>query len=316
MQIFYSLLQYIFLFVMLMIPGYIMGKRSRIDDQGTNTMTNLLTDIAMPFLVFSKLLQMDVSDLRLSAILCCLLLPSAVIIGVFLLTVLVFPAKEDRSRYPVNRFCSMMPNCGFIGIPLAAAIFPDRPEITLYISVVNVISTYILLTLGTFVLSENKGDIQPKKLLFHPVLAAIVLGLLGSLLSEAAVGFIGNYAVLLAQLATPVSMLVLGYRLSRLPFGNMLRNKEMYMVILMKLAVMPLLCIGILFVLKVCRFPLDNSLIMAMLIATAVSTAGSAPALSQRFSLNAEHAAACTIGTTVCSVASIPLMYLLVNAIF
>ena len=163
MQIFYSLLQYIFLFVMLMIPGYIMGKRSRIDDQGTNTMTNLLTDIAMPFLVFSKLLQMDVSDLRLSAILCCLLLPSAVIIGVFLLTVLVFPAKEDRSRYPVNRFCSMMPNCGFIGIPLAAAIFPDRPEITLYISVVNVISTYILLTLGTFVLSENKGDIQPKK---------------------------------------------------------------------------------------------------------------------------------------------------------
>ncbi|MBQ8642678.1 MAG: AEC family transporter [Clostridia bacterium] len=316
MQIFYSLLQYIFLFVMLMIPGYIMGKRSRIDDQGTNTMTNLLTDIAMPFLVFSKLLQMDVSDLRLSAILCCLLLPSAVIIGVFLLTVLVFPAKEDRSRYPVNRFCSMMPNCGFIGIPLAAAIFPDRPEITLYISVVNVISTYILLTLGTFVLSENKGDIQPKKLLFHPVLAAIVLGLLGSLLSEAAVGFIGNYAVLLAQLATPVSMLVLGYRLSRLPFGNMLRNKEMYMVILMKLAVMPLLCIGMLFVLKVCRFPLDNSLIMAMLIATAVSTAGSAPALSQRFSLNAEHAAACTIGTTVCSVASIPLMYLLVNAIF
>ena len=263
MQIFFSLLQTIFLFVLLMIPGYILGRRGRIDDNGSNTLTNLLTDIAMPFLVFSKLLQIDLSSLRLSAILCCLLLPMAAIAAVLLLSVLVFPKKEDRSRYPVNRFCSMMPNCGFIGIPLAAAIFPDRPEVTLYVSVVNVLSTYVLLTLGTYVLSENKGDIQPKKLLFHPVLAAIVLGLIGSLLPDAVAGFAENYAVLLAQLATPLSMLVLGYRLSRLSIGNLLRNREMYMVIAMKLVVMPLISIGLLLILKLVRFPLDDSLIMA-----------------------------------------------------
>ena len=316
MQIFFSLLQTIFLFVLLMIPGYILGRRGRIDDNGSNTLTNLLTDIAMPFLVFSKLLQIDLSSLRLSAILCCLLLPMAAIAAVLLLSVLVFPKQEDRSRYPVNRFCSMMPNCGFIGIPLAAAIFPDRPEVTLYVSVVNVLSTYVLLTLGTYVLSENKGDIQPKKLLFHPVLAAIVLGLIGSLLPDAVAGFAENYAVLLAQLATPLSMLVLGYRLSGLPLGNLLRNREMYMVIVMKLVVMPLISIGLLFILKIVRFPLDDSLIMAMLIATAVSTAGSAPALAQRFHLDAEHGAALTIGTSVFSVATIPLLYLLVNALF
>jgi len=299
-----------------MVPGFVMGRRNRIDANGSNTLTNMLTDIAMPFLVFSKLLQIDLSALRLSAILCCLLLPLAAIVVIWLLSVLVFPTRENRSRYPVGRFCSMMPNCGFIGIPLAAAIFPDRPEVTLYVSVVNILSTYCLLTLGTYVLSEDKGEIQPKKLLFHPILAAIVLGLALSLLPDGMVRFVENYAVLLAQLATPVSMLVLGYRLSRLPFGDLLRNREMYQVIGMKLIAMPFVSIGMLLVLKLCHFPLDNSLIMAMLIATSVSTAGSAPALAQRYSLDAEHAAACTIGTTICSVFTIPMMYLLVHTLF
>ncbi len=316
MQIFYSLLQYIFLFVLLMIPGYIMGRRGRIDDNGSNTLTNLLTDIAMPFLVFSKLLQIDLSSLRLSAILCCLFLPLAAIVAVYLLSILVFPKKEDRSRYPVNRFCSMIPNCGFIGIPLSAAIFPDKPEITLYMSVVNVLTTYVLLTLCVYVLSEQKSEIEPKKLLFHPILAAIVLGLLGSCLADSIVAFAESFSVMLAQLATPLSMVVLGYRLSKLPIGKLLGNREMYVVIGMKLVVMPVITIALLLLLKIVGYPLDYSIIMAMLISTAVSTAGSAPALAQRYALDAEHAAAATIGTTICSVATIPLMYLLVNALF
>ena len=316
MQIFYSLLQYIFLFVLLMVPGFIMGRRGRIFDEGSGVLTNMLTDLAMPFLVFSKLLKMDVSTLRVSSVLCCFLLPLASIVGILLLSSLIFPKKADRSRYPINRFCSMMPNCGFIGIPLAAAIFPDTPEVVLYVSVVNVLCTYLLLSLGTYVLSEDKGEIQPKKLIFHPVLAAIVMGLLCSRLPGGMVDFIEDYAVMLAQLATPVSMLVLGYRLSRLPLAGILKNTEMVMTIGMKLVGMPLLTIALLFVLQICRFPLNDNLIMAMLISTAVSTAGSAPALAQRYSLDAEHAAACTIGTTVCSVATIPVMYLLVHAIF
>lgn len=316
MQIFYSLLQYIFLFVLLMVPGFVMGRRGRIDTQGSNTLTNMLTDIAMPFLVFSKLLQLDLSTLRISAVLCCLILPLLAIVLIWLLSIPVFPTTENRSRYPVNRFCSMMPNCGFIGIPLAAVIFPDKPEVTLYVSVVNVLSTYTLLTLGTYVLSEDRSEIQPKKLLCHPILVSIVLGLLCSLLPDGIVGFVENYAVLLAQLATPVSMLVLGYRLSRLPFGDLVKNRGMYLTVFMKLIAMPLVSILMLFVLKLFGFPLDDSLIMAMLIATSVSTAGSAPALAQRYALDAEHAAACTIGTTICSVATIPAMYLLVHALF
>ena len=108
MQIFYSLLQYISLFVLLMIPGYIMGRGKRINDSGSDILTNILTDIAMPFLVFSKLLNMDLSVLDIPSVICCFLFPIVSIVGIFLLSVIVFPKIEDGSRYPVNRFCSMM----------------------------------------------------------------------------------------------------------------------------------------------------------------------------------------------------------------
>lgn len=316
MQIFYSLLQYIFLFVLLMLPGYIMGRRGRINDSGSHVLTNILTDIAMPFLVFSKLLNMDLAMLDIPSMVCCFLFPVVSIVGIYLLSIPVFPKTGDSSRYPVNRFSSMMPNCGFIGIPLAAAVFPHNPEVVLYVSIFNLLSTYLLLSLGTYVLSEDKHEIKPRRLLFHPILFSIVLGLLCSLLPDKIVDFIENYAVMPAQLCTPVSMLVLGYRLSMLPLSGFFKHADLGMTICMKLIGMPVLTMGLLYILKCCGLQLDNNLIMAILIATAVPVAGSAPALAQRYSRDAEHAAACTIGSAICSILTIPIIYLLVLKIF
>ncbi len=315
MQLFTSLLQYITLFVLLMVPGFILGKRGRITDSGSNTLTNLLTDIAMPLLVFVKLLRFDVSSLRLTDILCCFLLPSVVIVAVLLLSLVVFPKSGDKKRYPAERFCSMMANCGFMGIPLAAAVFPNNPEVVLYVSIVNILCTYVLLTLGTYVMSGDKGEINPKKLLLHPVLFAVILGIAASELPAPALDFVEDYSLHLAGLATPLSMLVLGYRLSKLKVGAALRTFSLYKVLFMKLIVMPIITIALLFLLNLVNFPMDHSLMIAMLLSTGVSTAGSSPALAQRYGLDAEYAAALTIATTVVSIVTVPVMSLLLDAI-
>lgn len=315
MQIFASLLQSITLFVLLMIPGFILGKKGRITDAGSNTLTNLLTDIAMPLLVFNKLLRFDFETIRLSYVVWCLLLPLVSIVVVLCIAIAVFPKTGDRRRFPAERFCSMMPNCGFMGIPLAAAVFPHTPEVVLYVSVVNILCTYILLSLGTYVMSGDKGEIKPKKLLLHPVLFAVILGFVCTRLPASALDFVEDYSTHLANLATPVSMLVLGYRLSKLKVGDALRAVSFYQVLGMKLVVMPLVTIALLFFLRMAAGPMDHSFMMAMLLATGVSTAGSAPALAQRYGLDAEHTAALTIGTTVISVLTVPVMSLILESI-
>ncbi|MBE6569624.1 MAG: hypothetical protein E7658_05330 [Ruminococcaceae bacterium] len=318
MPAFGALLKYIFLFTVLMIPGYIMGKRKRLEEGSMTSLANILTDIAMPFLVFSKLLGIDVKSLRIPYILCCILLPVVIELCMFFLATRVFRKKEDRNHYPVDRFCTFLPNVGFIGIPLACSIFPDVPEIALYISLANIVSTYMLLTMGIFTLTEDKMYISVKKIFTSPVLFAIILGFIGSMLPENPVStFAADYSVYLANLATPLSMMVLGYNLANLPFMRILKDKGVYLVSLMRLIVSPLLTICILVIVqKVLRIPVSYELVMAMFIGMGVSNAGTAPAMAKRYGLDGEHAAAVTIGTTILSVVTIPTVYLLAEFVF
>lgn len=318
MPAFGALLKYIILFTLLMIPGYIMGRRKRLMDESMTSLANILTDIAMPFLVFSKLLTIDVKTLKISYVLCCILIPVVIELSMLGIACLVFRKKGDRSRYPVDRFCTFLPNVGFIGIPLACSIFPDVPEIALYISLANIISTYMLLTMGIFTLTEDKADISVKKILTSPVLFAIILGLAGSMLPENPVTvFASDYSVYLANLATPLSMLVLGYNLAKLSFIKLLKDAGVYLVSLLRLIVSPLLTICVLVIVqKVICVPVSYELVMAMFIAMGVSNAGTAPALAKRYGLDGEHAAAVTIGATILSVATIPAVYLLAELVF
>lgn len=318
MPAFGALLKYIFLFTVLMIPGYSMGKRKRMEEGAMTSIANILTDIAMPFLVFFKLLDIDIRNLRISYIACCILLPIVIELSLVGISSLVFRKKEDRSQYPIDRFCTFLPNVGFIGIPLACSIFPDAPEVALYVSLVNIVSSYMLLTMGIFTLTEDKKDISVKKLLTSPVLLAIVLGLLGSMLPENPVTrFASDYSGYLANLATPLSMLVLGYNMANLSFIRLLKDKGVYLVSLLRLIVSPLLTIVVLVIVqKILRVPMEYGLVMAMFIAMGVSNAGTAPAMAKKYNMDGEHAAAVTIGTTILSVVTIPALYLLAEFVF
>jgi len=318
MPAFGALLKYIFLFTTLMIPGYIMGRNKRLQDESMTSLANILTDIAMPFLVFCKLLVIDVKSLRLSYILCCILIPIAIELGMYAVSVCFFRKKKDRSRYPVNRFCTFLPNVGFIGIPLSCAIFPDIPEIALYVSIANIVSSYMLLTMGIYTLTENKSDISVKKLFTSPILFAIILGFAGSMLPENAITvFMAEYSGHLANLATPLSMLVLGYNMARLSLVHIIKNTGVYAVAFLRLIISPMLTICLLVIVqRVLCIPIDHDLAIAMFIAMGVSSAGTAPAMAKRHGLDAEHAAMVTIGTTIISILTIPIVYLLAEFIF
>ena len=54
---FADFLFYLLLFTALLAPGYILGKLGRLEEHAMKSMSNLLTDVALPFLVLSNLLK-------------------------------------------------------------------------------------------------------------------------------------------------------------------------------------------------------------------------------------------------------------------
>ena len=304
---FEALIQTIFLFLVLMVPGYHLGKWKKLPDEALPGIGSILMYIAMPALVFVKLLETDISALEPAAIGCCVLLPVAMGLCLLLLAKRVFH-RSPPGQAAVSRFCAAFPNCGFWSIPLACALYPDRPEVAVYVSVFNVFNSFLLLTVGAYILSGDKRDISVQAVCGSPVLFALLLGLILSL-TDIRIRLLKSAATYLSQLATPLSMLVLGAQAAKLKPRDILLCSRMYLVSGLKLLVSPLLAMAVL------RFPglsVSQSLRTAVFLATAVSTALSAPSMAAKYGQDAKYAATVTMGTTFLCVITMPLLYMLI----
>lgn len=307
---FTALIETVALFLLLMIPGYILGKCGMLPEGTIPGIGNIIMYIAMPALVFLKLLQTDLRALQLTGILCCILLPIALGLGLLFLAKLLFH-RSKPGQLAVSCFCTAFPNCGFWSIPLACTLFPDQPEVAVYVSIFNVFNSFLMLTVGVYILSGDKQDISIRKMLSSPVVIAMVLGL-GMALSGLKLPQLERFAESLSQLATPLSMLVLGTESAKLRFQECFLNPKVYLVCVLKLIVSPLLAMAALWLLKRLGLSVSDTLSAAVFLAVAVSTALSAPTLAAKFHLDAKYAAALTIGTTVLCVLTMPLLHAII----
>ena len=315
METFSAMFGIVLLFALLLIPGFILGKQRLIEKSAMVSFSNILMYIAMPFLVVTKLLEIDVRTLNWSEVTISIILPF-VIEGLLLaICMICFSGADGRKK--ALRFCSVFPNVGFLGIPLAAAMWPNNPEIVLFVSFYNLINTFTLLTFGVFVLSGDKKSINPIKCLLSPATFAIMLGFIGSYFKVADhFPTVLIYSTTLSNLTTPLAMITLGFELSGLHLIRMWKSAGIYASAFIKLIVSPLLALGILLILKyVLVIPISEFLINAMLVATAVSTAASASAMSKKYDADAQYAATLTLANTLLCMFTMPLMYTLFNLI-
>lgn len=316
MTTFNTMFGIVLLFAVLLIPGYILGKLKLIEKSAMVSFSNILMYIAMPFLVFSKLLEIDMRSVGWCEIAISALMPIFTETLLLLLCKVLFRGKDGRSR--AMTFCSIFPNCGFLGIPLASAMWPEKPEIVLYISIFNVVSTFLLLTLGVYVLSGDKSAINFKKSLLSPITFAIVIGVVCSYLGVGEqLPYLVTYSSTLAQLTTPLAMTALGVELSALHLIRMWKSMGIVWTSLLKLCVAPLLAFAVVALLRfVLGVGLEDGIVYAMLISCAVSTAASAPAMAKKYGADSEYAATLTLANTLLCVITLPLLYTLFAFVF
>lgn len=310
MTAFWTVFGRVLLFSAFLVPGFVLGKGKLLQDCATLSFSNLLTYVAMPALVFSKLTVMDLRQVCLSEILLAALMP--ILLSGILILVCRFFCREESAKRRTATFCAVFPNCGFLGIPLAATLWPQDPNVVFYVSVFNVVSTFLLLTVGVWILSGDKREICLKKTLVSPIFFAIVLGLVVSLFGLVEeVPSLLTFSETLANLTTPLAMISLGYELSKLNLLTVWKQGGIYRVSLVRLILSPLLALGILMgVGTLFSFVLSQSLVLAVLVATAVSTATSAPAMAKKYGADPVYAAGLTVTNTLFCTLTLPLAYL------
>ena len=182
-----------------------------------------------------------------------------------LINMLTFRNKADEKN-AVYKFASIYGNVAFMALPLAQAVLGD--EGVLYCAGGAVVFNLFTFTHGVKLMGKEGTKLSAKKLLINPGVMAVVIGLPIFLSGIELPYMVTRPVEMLADLNTPVAMLVFGTYLSRTDLKTMLLDKKIYGVALMKLIVLPLICMGVYY-----AFGLSGTLLTAVIITASVPSA-------------------------------------------
>lgn len=308
MDAFLIMLKNVAIFVLLTIPGYLLVKTKTMKAGDSGVLSTILTWLGMPFLILSGTLGINFSGDFIRSLLI------VGIGGVLFNVIMIFLSawltkKDDSKKRGIMRFSMAYTNSGFLGIPLASAVFGSNSLIVIYIILLNIISNLFLFTVGVYMISGDKSHIQIKKALLNPVLIAFVLGILLNLSGAVkAVPEILTYSDYFKPIVTPIAMTVLGIKLGTVRLTSLFTRGSMYYTSLIRLVLFPVLAVLLLWLAG--RFmPVDTEMLLGMLIGFACPTAAMATALSEKYDGDTENAVIYTLGTTILSVVTIPALY-------
>lgn len=310
------MLKNVIIFVLLAVPGYLLVKGKLLGAKESGTLSKVLTNLGMPFMILSSTVKLELTgSFALSLIVFGLLCVAVTVVMFFSSDWLC--RDDDKKRSGMMRFCMVFANNGFIGIPLARAVFGEASPVMAYLIVSNIVMNVMMFSLGPSLASGDKKSVDLKKAIFTPVLIAFVVGIALNLTKVCQlVPEIQTYSGHFSGIVTPLSMVVLGMKLAEIPMKKLFTSGKMYYVSAIRLVAYPVLCTGLVFLLQfVPGLQMNADAVLAAFMGFAMPTAGLASVFADQHKGDTESAVIFTLGTTILSVATIPVLYWMLRLI-
>lgn len=234
-----------------------------------------------------------------------LVVAGVALVGTYLLYMAL--AQLCFSRRPVEergllRFAAIYGNTGFMGLPLIQSVLGNEAMMVTVMSVgVFNVATW---THGAACIGGKK-QISLVKALLNPGVLSFVVALAMFLLRLRLPWPVGDAVTNLANLNTPLAMVVIGAQMAGADLRAVFSNARLYLVSFLKLVVMPAVTILVLM-----PFHLDGMIFMPLVILSACPTAGISSLFCQLFGKDSSLAAhQVTLSTLLC-MGTLPLVTL------
>lgn len=212
--------------------------------------------------------------------------------------------EPDARRRSVLRCAVVFSNAGFMGIPLEKALLGDDGVFfgAAYVAVFNV--TYW--SWGLVQMCGSLKDVSARTLFVNPGTVGIALGLPLFFASYTLPPFIGEPVKMLADLNTPLAMVVIGFYLASADFGPALRCVGAYAVSALRLCAIPLVVLAGAYAAVRCGMGLDRTMLVALVTASAAPVAAMTSMFAVRYGRDVPVSVGLVSGTTLLSIVTIP----------
>ncbi|HEX3025668.1 MAG TPA: AEC family transporter [Clostridia bacterium] len=302
------ILYQVILMLILMLLGTLLVKIKMLDDKGVSSLTEILLNVVSPCVaIISFQLKFSSSLLRgllFSAAAAGLIHIVSIVIGTC-----VFNKKiVDGHHGKILKFASVYSNCGYIGIPLLAAVMGTQG--IFYASVYGIVFTIFQWTHGVLLFTGKTDRKALVKALINPNVIAIVIGLFLFCFSIKLPALLYDSMNYVFNLNTPLSMIVIGSHLAQIDFRHVFKDKWIWPGVALRNLLIPFAAIFLLHLAGA-----KGTLLMACLIPIACPVAGTTVLFSDLFHEDAKFPTLLMAASTVLSIVTIPFVVYLVSAL-
>ena len=151
-----------------------------------------------------------------------------------------FFRNNNKKNNAVFKFACIYGNMGYMALPLAEAVLGS--EGVFYCSAGVIVFQVFTFTHGIWQMNRGNSEgakFNPKKLILNPGVIAVIIGLPFFLLKVNMPEIIMKPVSLIGSMNTPLAMLMLGTYMSNAGLKTIFKNKEQYLVALVKIIAVP-----------------------------------------------------------------------------
>lgn len=276
--------------------GFGVRKKGIISGTSRKELVNFCLYITLPFNIFHSFRMKWDSDM-LTAFLEVLLLSVAYNMISIIISSLFYHNVNPKRQKPL-RYGTIVSNGGFLGNPVIEGIYGT--EGLFYASVFMLPVRIVMWSIGTSCFMKGSQENLVKKVLTHPCVAAIYLGLAVMIIGVEFPVFLENTITGISNCNTPVSMMLIGMMLAEMnPRGLIDRTMVFYAAV--RLLLVPAVLFGLTLLLPVEPLLGGITVIIAGMPAP-VTTA----LLSAKYGGDETYATAMIFVTTVLSLFTLP----------
>lgn len=292
---------------LLILVGYICRKFKIVDENFGKSLSVFIFNIVFPAIVINSMsIKFEQKDLRNSIILIIISIATMFIMYLIGRITRFMTGKKD-SMAKIFTFALMFPNFTFMAFPIMETLFPDKG--LFYISMYTIPTRFAIYVLGPLLMKPDDDSNSKMKLvkeglkaLITPPVIAIPIGFLLYFTGIKLPMPISETIAHFARVATPMGMVVSGIMIAEASIKNILGEARIYLLILLRLFVAPLL---IFFVLL--PFNLDPVILKISVLYCALPVASSTTIFALQYKGNATQAAGSVFMTTIFSMLTVPL---------
>lgn len=293
--IFNQLLKMIFI----MLIAVICFKIKLITQEGNRNLSNLLLMVINPCVILT-VYQTDYEPRLVKGLLISFAAAFAAHFIGIMIARLFIPSKNNEN-YAIERFASVYSNCGFIGIPLINSVLGAEGVfyLTAYMTVFNLLAW----THGLTLLSKRFELKKIKEGLLSPMIISSFIAMILFFAQIRIPSVILDSMDYIADMNTPVAMLVAGFSLAQTDIRKILTNLRIYWISFIKLLAVPMVVLLFLWI-----FHVDYTIAYMTLIAAACPTSATTTMLCIRYHHNYQYASELFSFTTILSLITIPIV--------